>query len=435
MSGAAPPAAGQRRFAALRYRDFRLFWIGLVVAGIGSQFTTVAMAWQIYEITGSPLQLGLIGLARALPTIALLLVGGLLADAVNRRQLMLLAEVGQLIVAAALAGLSVLGLVSPAVLYVVSAGLALFSALEGPARTAMIPNLVPREQLTGALAMNSSVRYLATVVGPSLAGVVIAAAGPGACYLVEALARFVGAGTLAAMHPVEQVVGGRRAMTVASLREGIGFVWAHPVMLWLMALDLVQNLFGSARTLLPIYAKDILFVGPEGLGLLYSATAIGALAMAFVVGGLGQLRRAGRWVLISVALYGLCTAGFALSGVFWLSWLMLAAAGAANTVSNVTRGTINQLITPDQLRGRVTGVNSMFTTTGPPLGQFSAGALAAAIGPQAGPLVGALVVVGAAAGVALAARSVRAFIIGPGVGADGARPSMAASPPASARPR
>ncbi len=397
------------RLEALSHRDFRLFWIGLVVSGIGSQFTTVAMAWQIYELTGSALQLGLIGLSRAIPTIALLLFGGLLADALNRRTLIMLTQLGQLGVAAALAICSLLGLVSPGLLYAVSGALALFSALESPARAAMIPNLVPREQLTNALAMNTSVRQLSTVVGPSLAGLMIAATGPAPCYLVEAGARVVGIATLAMMGPIAQAVAGRRAMSLTALHEGIAFVWSHPVMLWLMALDLVQNLFGSARTLLPVYAKDILFVGPEGLGLLYSATAVGALGMAFVVGTVGRLERAGRWVLISVALYGLFIASFALSHVFWLSWLMLAAAGAANTVSNVTRGTINQLITPDELRGRVTGVNSMFTTTGPPLGQFSAGTLAALLGPQAGPLAGALVILATTAGVTAAARSVRRF--------------------------
>jgi MFS family permease len=397
------------RFEALRHRDFRLFWVGLVVSGIGSQFTSVAMAWQIYELTGSALQLGLIGLARAIPTIALLLFGGLLADALDRKKLIMFAELGQFSVAAALAACSLLGLVSPPLLYAVSAGLALFGALESPARTAVIPNLVPRDQLTNALALNTSVRQFSTVVGPSLAGLVIAATGPAQCYLVEAVTRLVGVVTLAMMHPIAQVVAGRRAMTLTSLREGIAFVWANPVMLWLMALDLVQNFFGSARTLLPVYAKDILVVGPEGLGLLYSASAIGALAMAFVVGTIGRLDRAGRWVLISVACYGLFIAGFALSGVFWMSWLMLAGAGAANTVSNVTRGTINQLITPDALRGRVTGVNSMFTTTGPPLGQFSAGAMAALLGPQSGPLVGALVIIAVTIGVASTAGSVRRF--------------------------
>ncbi|MBM2811412.1 MAG: transporter [Chloroflexi bacterium] len=369
------------------------------------------MAWQIYELTGSALQLGLIGLARAVPTIALLLFGGLLADAVNRRHLMMMAEVGQLLVAVALAACSLLDLVSPILLYTVSASLALFSALESPARAATVPNLVPRDELTNAVAMTSSVRYLATVVGPSLAGLIIAATGPALCYLVEGGTRFVGLITLVLMRPVAQAASGRRAMSLTSLHEGIAFVWTHPVMLWLMALDLVQNFFGSARTLLPIYAKDILFVGPEGLGVLYSATAIGALGMALIMGTMGRLQRPGRWVLISVGLYGIFTAVFAMSGSFWLSCLMLAAAGAANSVSNVSRGTINQLITPDELRGRVTGVNSMFTTTGPPLGQFSAGAMAALLGPQTGPLAGALLIVGVAAGVASIARPVRRFEI------------------------
>lgn len=399
------------RLQALAHRDFRLFWIGLVASAVGSQFTTVAMAWQIYELTGSALQLGLIGLARALPTIALLLFGGMLADAVNRRHLMIVAEGAQLAVAATLAMCSLLDLVSPGLLYAVSAALALFSAIESPARTAVIPNLVPREELPNALAMNSSVRYLGTVVGPSLAGILIGASGPTVCYGVEAISRTVGVATLALMRPVPQAGGGRRAMSLGSLREGLTFVGTHPVMLCLMALDLVQNFFGSPRTLLPIYAKDILFVGPEGLGLLYAATAAGGLAMAFAVGMLGRIQRAGHWVLISVAVYGIFTAGFALSEVFWLSWVMLAAAGAANTISNVTRATINQLITPDALRGRVTGVNSMFTTTGPPLGQFSAGAMAALLGPQTGPLAGAFVVVAAAAGMAVAAGSVRRFEI------------------------
>jgi MFS family permease len=399
------------RFEALGHRDFRIFWAGLVVSSIGSQFTNVAMAWQIYELTGSALQLGLIGLARAVPTIALLLFGGMLADAMNRRHLMIFAEIGQLLVAGLLALCSVLDLVSSALLYGVSASLAIFSALESPARTAVIPNLVPREQLTNALAMNTSVRHLATVIGPSIAGVVIGLAGPAICYLAEAASRLVGVLSLLLMRPVPQTLGGRRAMTLSSLREGIMFVGAHPVMLWLMALDLAQNLFGSARALLPIYAKDILFVGPEGLGVLYSSSAVGALVMAVIVGGMGRLERAGRWVLISVALYGFFIAIFAMSEMFWLSWFALAASGAANTVSNVTRGTINQLITPDDLRGRVTGVNSMFTTTGPPLGQFSAGTMAQLLGPQTGPLVGALLIIAVTAGVTGAARSVRQFHI------------------------
>jgi sugar phosphate permease len=193
-----------------------------------------------------------------------------------------------------------------------------------------------------------------------------------------------------------------------ALREGVGFVWTHPVILSMMALDFSQNFFGSGRALLPIFARDILGVGPQGLGLLYSATSAGALVMGTVMSVRRQVRRAGAWVLISVGMYGVFTTLFGVSHSFWLSFLMLAAAGAANTVSFVLRNTINQLVTPDELRGRVTSVNSMFTNTGPQLGQFEAGALASAIGSVGATALGGLLVTSIAAGLA-AVRSVRRF--------------------------
>ncbi len=185
-------------------------------------------------------------------------------------------------------------------------------------------------------------------------------------------------------------------------------MWMHPIILSMMALDFSQNFFGSGRALLPIYARDILGVGPQGLGLLYSATSAGALAMATVMSVRSQVRRAGTWVLVSVSAYGIFTTVFGLSPFFWLSFLMLAAAGAANTISFVLRNTINQLLTPDEIRGRVTSVNSMFTNTGPQLGQFEAGALASVIGAVGATALGGLLVTLIAAGLA-AVASVRRF--------------------------
>jgi Transmembrane secretion effector len=210
------------------------------------------------------------------------------------------------------------------------------------------------------------------------------------------------------MRPLAQVAGGRRAISVQALREGLEFVWTHPVILSMMALDFGQNFFGSGRALLPIYARDILGVGPQGLGLLYSATSAGALLMGTLMSVRGQVRRAGAWVLVSVAVYGVFTTLFGVSRLFWFSFLMLASAGAANTVSFVLRNTINQLLTPDEIRGRVTSVNSMFTNTGPQLGQFEAGALAAMIGPVGATAVGGVLVTSIAAGLA-AVASVRGF--------------------------
>jgi len=411
--GSAPNSPGDanaRRtpVAALRHRDFSIYWSGSVLSLVGSQFTTVAMAWQIYELTNSPLELGLLGLARGAPMLVLLLFGGLLADAVNRRHLLMVTQIGQMCVSAILALMTLTGRVTPAVLYAASLFLALFSALEQPARTAIIPNLVPRSDLANALALSGTQRHVATIVGPSLAGLLLARSGPSLCYVVDALSWLAMLAALALMRPLAQVAGGRGALSKQALREGVKFVWTHPVILCLMVLDFSQNFFGSGRALLPIYARDILGVGPQGLGLLYSATSAGAVLMGAIMSVRTHVRRAGSWVLASVAMYGVFITLFGISHSFWLSFLMLAGAGAANTVSFVLRNTINQLLTPDEIRGRVTSVNSMFTNTGPQLGQFEAGALASAIGAVSATAVGGLLVTLSAAGLA-AVASIRTF--------------------------
>jgi MFS family permease len=409
--------AGRTPVAALRHRDFSIYWSGSVLSLVGSQFTTVAMAWQIYELTNSPLELGLLGLARGAPMLVLLLFGGLLADAVNRRHLMMATQIAQMCVSASLALMTLAGRVTPAVLYAASLFLALFSALEQPARTAIIPNLVPRGDLTNALALSGTQRHVATIVGPSLAGLLLARSGATLCYAVDAVSWLAMLAALALMRPLAQAAGGRGAISMQALREGVEFVWKHPVILSMMALDFGQNFFGSGRALLPIFARDILNVGPQGLGLLYSATSAGAVLMGTVMSVRTHVRRAGAWVLGSVAMYGVFTMLFGISHFFWLSFLMLAGAGAANTVSFVLRNTINQLLTPDEIRGRVTSVNSLFTNTGPQLGQFEAGALASAIGTVGATAVGGLLVTSIAAGLA-AVASVRGFEVRESGGAE-----------------
>ncbi|HVO91493.1 MAG TPA: MFS transporter [Terriglobales bacterium] len=400
--------AGQAAVSALRHRDFAVYWSGSVVSQVGSQFTTVAMAWQIYELTNSPLQLGLLGLARGAPMMVLLLFGGMLADAMNRRHLMMVTQITQMLVSVSLAAMTLLGLISPPVLYIGSLFLALFSSLEQPARTAIIPNLVPRDDLSNALALSGTQRHVATIVGPSLAGLLLARSGPTLCYAVDAISWLAMLAALAMMRPLSQAARGRTAVSMQALREGVEFVWAHPVILSMMALDFSQNFFGSGRALLPVYARDILGVGPQGLGLLYSATSAGALVMGVVMSMRRPVQRPGVWVLVSVGFYGVFTTLFGVSRFFWLSFLMLAGAGAANTVSFVLRNTINQLLTPDSIRGRVTSVNSMFTNTGPQLGQFEAGAMASVIGPVGATAMGGLLVTSIAAGLA-AIGSVRRF--------------------------
>lgn len=405
---------------AFRHRDFRLFWGGFSVSAIGSQFTTVAMAWQIYELTDSPLQIGLLGLVRAVPQMLLFLVGGLLADAFDRRRLLIVCQLAQFAVSAALAGVTLAGAVSPLILFIATALLALFTALESPPRQAMVPSLVPPEDLSSALALNTTLRHVGTIIGPSLAGVTLALGGAAWCYAADAvswLAMIVAVLLIAAR---AQTAGGLRMVSLSSLREGLEFVWKHPIILRFMLLDFAATFFGSTRALLPIYARDIFAVGASGLGLLYASESIGSVVAAVVLSRVGTPRRTGLWVLIGVTLYGACTVVFALSGLFWLSLVMLTGSGVGNTIGAVLRGTINQLATPDDLRGRVSAVNSVFTMGGPQLGQFESGVVAEVWGTQISALTGGLATLLVVAALA-AAPSVRQFRLSPARAGGGLR--------------
>jgi MFS family permease len=395
-----PSTGANGAWPALRHRDYRIFWVGDGLSSIGTQFTTVAMAWQIYELTDSPLQIGLLGLAQAVPQIALLLVGGLLADAVDRRKLMLATQLVQGGVSALLLTVTVLGIMSPPFLYLASALIGVANALDNPARQALVPNLVARTELTNALALTNAQRRFAQIAGPALAGVALASAGPALCYGVDTVSWSAMLGALL-MIRTQPRAGGRPMISARSVAEGFRFVWAHPVILTMMALDFGMNFFGSPQALLPIYARDVLVVGPQGLGMLYAATAAGSLAAAVCLSLRGTVRRAGLMVLLGVTIYGAATVVFALSSTFGLSLLMLAGAGVGNTIGAILRQTINQLSVPDALRGRVTAVNSMFTTGGPRLGQFESGLTATWWGAEASALVGGLATVALAVAVLL----------------------------------
>jgi MFS family permease len=395
----------------LRHRDFRIFWTGLLASGMGSQFTTVAMAWQIYELTNSPFQIGLIGLARAVPQIVLLLVGGLLADAMNRRRLMVCTQIGLCAVSTLLAVLSFHGVASPLTLYIAAAFLAVFNSLEAPSRQAIVPSLVPREQLPKALALHSSQRYVSVIAGPSLAGLLLALLGPAACYAIDALSWLAMLASLLLLRTPLQEGRGWEAISFDSLREGFRFVSLHSVIFPLMILDFGATFFGSAKALFPVYARDILSVGPAGLGMLYAATAAGSLLVAGGMSLFAEVRRAGIWILIGIGLYGICTCLFAGSRMFWLSVLLLAGAGAGDMISSILRGTINQLSTPDELRGRMASINSLFTSSGPQLGQFESGVVAAWLGTEFSALSGGLATLIILAAVAAWFPGIRQFRI------------------------
>jgi MFS family permease len=385
---------------ALQHQDFRRFWIGAALSALGSAFTSIALLWHLYLLTHSALQVGLIGLAQAIPLLTVSLFGGLLADAVDRRRLLIVTQLVQITISSALVLLTVSGLVTPLVLYGAAALFALASALGNPASAALVPNLVPPADLANAIALNSTQRSTAAIVGPGLAGVLLAWHGPALCYGVDALSWFALLAALLSIQRRPQETLGRRGVSLAALREGLRFVRHNPVILSMMVLDFGATLFGEPDALLPIYATHILAVGATGLGLLFAATSVGSLVAGTGMSLLPRQRRAGKWVLGGVVVYGLAACVFALSHRFWLSLLMLALMGAGDTVSAVLRGTINQLATPDALRGRVSAVNSIFVIGGPRLGQVESGVVASFAGVQFSALtggIGALLVVGAIA--------------------------------------
>jgi MFS family permease len=373
-------AKGPTPFVSLQYRDFRLLWIGQLISMAGSQMQQVAINWHIYLLTQSALALGLIGLVRFVPIIVFSLLGGVFADTHDRRRILLLTQSVMMLFAGILGLLTYCGWISVILIYLVAALTSATMAFDGPARQALPPNLVPKEHLTNALSLNNVMRQTATIVGPGLAGFVIAWEGVAAVYWINALSFLaVLVGLLLMKTPTQQKKGGGR-VTLSSLGEGIRFVRRSQILFSTMLLDFVSSFFASASTLFPIFAHEILQVGPRGLGLLYSAQSVGAVVAGTGMSFVGDLQRKGRLILWALALYGAATALYGMSRWFVLSIFLLAVAGGADTFSAILRNSLRQLMTPDQLRGRMSAVNMVFARGGPQLGNMEAGLIAAWIG-------------------------------------------------------
>jgi hypothetical protein len=251
------------------------------------------------------------------------------------------------------------------------------------------------------------------IAGPSLAGIVLSLSGPAACYMIDALAWLAMLAALASLRTKFSEGAGLRTVSLSSLKEGIAFVWNHGIILPLMILDFAASFFGNVRGLLPVYAKDILAVGPTGLGLLYSARAVGSLGAAGAMSVWGPVKRSGLWVFIGVGTYGLATVFFAYSSWFWFSLLMLTLTGVGDTISSILRGTINQLQTSDELRGRMSSINSIFTMGGPQLGQFEIGIVASWVGSELAAFTGGLACLAVVVFVAASYPHVRNYRIHP----------------------
>lgn len=386
-----------KRFVALQHRDFRLLWFGRLVSAIGTSMQIIAVNWHVVELLSGrtyrlsllgrditlgaeALGLGLLGLVRVLPIIAFALVGGMVADNADRRRILMWAQGASLLFSTALAVTTLTGRVSLTIVYALSAAGAAATAFDAPARQSLVPNIVPRRHLTNAVSLDSLLHYVANVGGPAVAGLIIAAAGVGAVYAVDAVSFLVVLGALWLMDYRRAPDARSSGYDWSALVDGLRFTYRTRLIWSTMLLDFLATFFSSARTMLPLVARDILGVGAQGYGLLATAQPIGAIVAGVVLSLRREIHHQGIVLLVSVAVYGVATALFGLSTAFALSYFLFSLTGAGDTVSMVIRGTIRQLVTPDHLRGRMTSVNMIFFMGGPQLGELEAGLVASALG-------------------------------------------------------
>jgi MFS family permease len=369
-------------YAALRFRDYRCLLSGSVLATIGSEVQAVAVGWELYQRTGSEALLGLTGLAQFLPLLVLALPAGHVVDRASRKHLL---QAATATMGLASLGLAVLSLLEgPIFLVFICLLLAGASrAFSMPSRAALLSQVVPRDVLGNAVTWNSSGFQIANVTGPALGGLAIALAGRSReAYLLGAGCSLACVVLLVPIRP-RYVTLSAGAPSLASLLAGLHFVWRTKLLLAAITLDLFAVLLGGATALLPVFAKDILHVGPTGLGWLRAAPAVGALLMAFMLAHRRPLERPGRALLLAVAGFGLATIGFGLSRSLAVSLVLLAVVGALDNISVVVRSTLMQRLTPDEMRGRVAAVNSVFISSSNELGAFESGMAAALLGPVA----------------------------------------------------
>jgi len=407
----------REHIVALTHRNFRLIWLGLLASVTGSMMQNAGLLWHVSLLwpEKKALALGLVGLVRVVPIVCLSMFSGVVADAWNRRRLMLITQTSAAVVSLVLALLTFRGLSTVWPIYLLaflSAGVGTFDL---PARQALVPTLVPREHLPNAISMNTIMFQLASVAGPSLGGILIAAAGVGWVYVANALSFGCVIAALLMMRgvsgrPVREGHEPADDISLRAAREGLTFVLESPLIRSTMLLDFFATFFSSASALLPIFAQDVLRVGAKGYGWLYAAPAVGAVAMSLVMIPLtNKIERRGPVLLWAVAGYGLATAVFGLSSWFWLTFFCLAMTGATDTVSMIIRNIVRQLETPDRLRGRMIGVNMVFFQGGPQLGELEAGAVANWLGPVFSVVSGGVGCLVAVAWVAMSTPALRHY--------------------------
>ncbi len=389
-----PPPRGRLRrvfldTAPLRHdRDFRWLWFGQSVSGIGNQVTRLALPYQVYVMTGSTLAIAALTVFQLIPILVFSLGAGSVADAVDRRRLLIVTQVGLMACSATLVWLALIPAPPILALFVVAFIAAGLGSIDQPARSSSIPRLVPAERLPSAIALGQLNFQIASVVGPALAGLIIATLGLPAAYGLDVATFAASFVALVAIAPLPPHATAARP-GLAAIREGLSFVMSRRVILSTFVIDLDAMIFGMPTSLFPALALDVFHAGPTGLGLLAAAPAVGALLGALLSGWVSSVRRIGQAVIVAVAIWGVAIVLFGLSTFsFLLALVFLAIAGAADVLSAVFRSTIIQLATPDQLRGRVSSIHILVVTSGPRFGDIEAAAAAAVIGAQASVISG-----------------------------------------------
>ncbi len=365
-----------------RDRDFRFLWIGQVISGVGRQVTVVALPFQLYVLTGSTLAVGLLALVQLVPILIFALGGGAVADAVDRRRLLVITQLTLAGTSAALFGLAMTPGAPVWGYYVIAFVAAGVGAIDQPARSSAVPRLVPRERLPGAIALNQLGFQVMSILGPAFGGILLATVGVAAAFFFDAVTFVAAIIALLLIAPIPPHPGAARP-SLATIKEGLRFARRKRIVLSTFVIDLVAMVFGMPSSLFPALALGVFGVGPAGVGLLAAAPAAGALVGASLTGWVGRIVHPGRAVIVSVAGWGIAITAFGLcTWSFPLALFFLALAGAADVISAVLRSSILQLETPDEIRGRVTSIQILVVTSGPRLGDAEAAAVAALTSPQ-----------------------------------------------------
>lgn len=379
-------------YLALRFKDFRYLFAGRFIASFGSQMLSVAIGWELWLRTKDAFMLGLVGLVQVIPVIILSLPAGHVADQYDRKKIVFIT---QILLAACSLGLAVLSYYQGSLLliYLCLLGIGIARAFNDPASATLLPQTVPTEVFSSAATWSSSSWQLASIVGPAVAGIILASLDKVmVIYLFDALAAVIFL-VLVNMIKGRSLPLSQKSATLESLGEGFRFLQSSKVILAAITLDMLAVMFGGAITLLPVYSTDILKVGSQGLGLMRAAPSIGSIMMALILTHLPGFKRAGNILLLAVAGFGLATIAFGLSSSFWFSMLMLLLLGALDNISVVIRSTLLLTHTPDEMRGRISAVNSIFIGISNELGGFESGLAASWFGPVVSVAAGGIVTI------------------------------------------